>query len=478
MKPLIFALCVLFGCGGLSAQTPAWQPSPGHTQVPIWPGAVPDPQPVAGPEVTTPSSEKDGLIAGRPVVGVFNVTRPTMTVYSPQGNNTGAAVVVFPGGGYQGLAIDFAPVENGDLPAPAVGKIHVAPVVTLGPTPALWKKRRFVVTAGAAAFLIVAALVAWRLFSSRPALTGTDVILLASFVNKTSDPIFDNSLDKALEVKLAESSFLSLFPEADVHATMRMMRHDPNERVTRELGIEICNRQGLKAVVVPEIAAFGSRYLITLEAIDARSQKSIARRQEEAENKDKVIAALGKAGSQLRRRLGESLSSLEKYDAPLDFATTSSLEALQAYRAGLMQFRYGRPREAIAFFERAVELDPQFCSAHRLLGNVYATLGDGQASSKNFAMAFELKDRRLTQEENFLTTALYHMSITGNLEKAIAVLVLYKQAYPRSTIAHNVLGVVYLHTGRTEEALREFLSAVDLARVPAGADTSNAIGTL
>ena len=118
MKPLIFALCVLFGCGGLSAETPGWQPSPGHTQVAIWPGAVPDPQPVAGPEVTTPSSGKDGLIAGRPVVGVFNVTRPTMTVYSPQGNNTGAAVVVFPGGGYQGLAIDFEGAEVCDWLTP------------------------------------------------------------------------------------------------------------------------------------------------------------------------------------------------------------------------------------------------------------------------------------------------------------------------------------------------------------------------
>jgi eukaryotic-like serine/threonine-protein kinase len=372
----------------------------------------------------------------------------------------------------------IAPVENGALPAPAAVKIHVAPVVPLGPTPTLWNKRRYVLTVGVAAFLIVAALVTWRVFFAPPVLAETDVILLASFVNKTGDPIFDNSLDKALEVKLTESPFLSLFPEADVRETMRMMRHDPNERVTRELGVEICNRQGLKAVVVPEIAAFGSKYLITLEAIDARSQKSIARHQEEAQAKDKVIVALGRAGSQLRRRLGESLRSLEKYDAPLDFATTSSLEALQAYRTGLMQFRYGRTREAIPFFERAVELDPQFCSAYGMLANLYGTLGDGQAARENRAKAFELKNGRLTQEENLRTTALYHMNITGNLEKAMAPLVLYKQAYPRSTVASNLLGIVYRDMGRTEEALREFQRAINLAVVPAAPDHSNAVEAL
>ncbi len=128
MKPIIFTLWVVSACGGLSAQTPSWQPSPGHTQVPIWPGAVPDPQPVAGPEVTTPSSGKDGLIAGRPVVGVFNVTRPTMAVYSPQGNNTGAAVVVFPGGGYQGLAIDFEGTEVCDGEYPKSGPYPESPM--------------------------------------------------------------------------------------------------------------------------------------------------------------------------------------------------------------------------------------------------------------------------------------------------------------------------------------------------------------
>jgi acetyl esterase/lipase len=111
MKPLIFALYVLFACGGLSAQTPAWQPSPGHTQVPIWPGAAPDAQPVAGPEVFANGMDRDFLVAGRPVAAVGKVSRPTMTVYSPTGENTGAAVVVFPGGGYWDLAIDLEGTE-------------------------------------------------------------------------------------------------------------------------------------------------------------------------------------------------------------------------------------------------------------------------------------------------------------------------------------------------------------------------------
>jgi DNA-binding winged helix-turn-helix (wHTH) protein/tetratricopeptide (TPR) repeat protein len=372
----------------------------------------------------------------------------------------------------------IARVENGDLPASAAAKIHVVPVVPLGRTPAFWNKRRFVVMAGVAAFLIVGTLGAWRVFFARPVLTETDVILLTSFVNKTGDPIFNNSLDKALEVKLTESPFLSLFPEANVRETMRTMRHDPNERVTPELGIEICKRQGLKAVVVPEIAAFGSRYLITLEAIDARNQKSIARQQEEAESKDKLIAELGKAGSQLRRRLGESLSSLEKYNAPLDLATTSSLDALQAYRGGQTLYRSGKRREAIPFFERAVELDPQFCSAYSMLGSVYHSVGDDQGSRKSFARAFELKDLRLTQEENFQTTALYHSSITGDLEKEIAVLVLYQQAYPRAVFAFNLLGIAYAQLGRTEEALQEFNWAIDHSPVPSAQHYSNASQTL
>jgi DNA-binding winged helix-turn-helix (wHTH) protein len=292
----------------------------------------------------------------------------------------------------------IAQVENGDLPAPVPIEKRLATVPPLGPKPELSNKHRLFMAAGVAVFLILAALVTWRVFFARPPLTGSDVILLASFVNKTGDPIFDNSLDKPLEVKLTESPFLSLLSEADVAYTMRMMRRNPDERVTLDLGVEICKRRGLKAFVVPEIAALGGTYVITLDAIDAHNQKLIARQQVEANNKDQVVAALGKAGSQLRKRLGEGLSSLQKFDSPLDLATTSSLEALQAYRSGLTLYRSGKRAEAIPFFERAVELDPQFCSAYDKLGRAQHSTGKtrrrGPASREPLSSRIATSPRR------------------------------------------------------------------------------------
>ena len=367
----------------------------------------------------------------------------------------------------------IAPVENGDSRV-SVAAQETPAVAPTRATPSPWKKAWLIVGLAAAALVVDVGVAAWRMYFARTGLTDTDVIVLANFVNKTGDPIFDHSLDKALEVKLSESPFLSLLPQADIVASMRMMRRSPDEPVTRDLGIEICKQRGLKAEVVPEIVAIGSNYLITLEAIDARSQKSIARQQEEARNKDQVISALGKAGSQLRLRLGESLASLDKYNTPLDLATTSSLEALQAFRTGQSLMRSGKQSEAIAFLERAVELDPKFCSAYAALGTAYYSISNDQAAEKNFAKAYELKDARLTQEENFQTTALYHAYITGNLEKENAVLVLYQQVYPRSVYAANRLGINYAMLGRTEEALQKFNWAISRSPMPSAQYYSNA----
>jgi len=367
----------------------------------------------------------------------------------------------------------IAQVENGRVAASPAAEEDIASV-PVSPTVERSNKRRFVVLSVVAACLIVVGFATWRVFFARPVLTGTDVILVASFVNKTGDSIFDNSLDKPLQVKLTESPFLSLLSEADVASTLRMMRRNPDERLTQDLGVEICKRRGLKALVVPEIEAIGRTYVITLDAIDAHSQKVIARQEVEANNKDQVVAALGKAGSQLRKRLGESLSSLEKFDAPLDLATTSSLEALQAYSSGMALYRSGKRHEAIPFFERAVDLDPQFCSAYEMLGRTYHSIDDNQDSKANFARAFELKDRHLTQEENFQTTALYYSAITGNLEKEASVVLLYRQIYPRSVDAANLLGINYAEMGKTEEALREFQWAIAHSPVPSAQHNYNA----
>lgn len=360
-------------------------------------------------------------------------------------------------GSASAAAVPTLPVRSSEVSAPQV-PVAQPPETTPDSTTTSGTRSnwRVWIAAGAVALILVGAVVAWRVYFKRPVLTNADVILLASFANKTGDPIFDNSLDKALQIKLTESPFLSVLPEGSVRETLRTMRRDPNEPLTRDVGIEICKRQGLKAVVVPEIDAVGSKYLITLEAIDARSQKPIAREQVQADSKEQVIAALGKAGSQLRKQLGESLGSLEQHDAPLDLATTSSLEALQAYRAGLAPLRSGKSEEAVPFFQRAIELDPQFCSAYVMLGSAYHGAGDDQSSRKNYARAFELKDGRLTQEENFLATATYYWNITGNLEKENAVLILYQQAYPRSVAAANLLGINYAQLGRPEEALQQF----------------------
>jgi DNA-binding winged helix-turn-helix (wHTH) protein/tetratricopeptide (TPR) repeat protein len=369
----------------------------------------------------------------------------------------------------------IARVENGDwATASAVPAHEKLAVVPLRPTLNVWNKRRLVIVASVVAVMIIGALVTWCTFSARRALTETDTILLASFVNKTGDPIFDNSLDKALEVKLTESPFLNLLSAADVAATMRMMRRNLDERVTQDLGVEICKRRGLKALVVPEISAIGRIYVITLDAMDVHNQKLIARQQVEASNKDEVVAAVGKAGAQLRKWLGESLSSLQKFDAPLDLATTSSLEALQAYSSGLTLYRSGKRREAIPFFERAIELDPQFCSAYAQLGMAQHSIGQTQEERASFARAFELKDRRLTQEENFKTTALYYSAVTGNLEKEVAVVLLYRQIYPRSTDAASFLGINYAIMGKTDEALHEFQWAIAHSAVPSSAYNSNA----
>lgn len=291
-----------------------------------------------------------------------------------------------------------------------------------------------------------------------PAITEKDTLLLADFVNTTGDVVFDGTLKQALAVQLEQTPFLNLFPEERVRETLRYMGRSADERVTKEVAREICQRQGIKAMIVGSIASLGRNYAITLETTSASTGEVMARRQVEAEGKEQVLRALGRAASELREKLGESLASIQKFDAPILQATTSSLEALRAYSMGCeVEYRQGKLIEAIPFYKRAIELDNNFALAYFHLAGMYGNtlqLGSMESAEK----AFALKDR-VSERERLEISAFYYRNITGEFDKALAVTELLNRTYPRHPDAHYLLGNWYRDTGQYEKALEPYREA-------------------
>jgi Flp pilus assembly protein TadD/tRNA A-37 threonylcarbamoyl transferase component Bud32 len=297
----------------------------------------------------------------------------------------------------------------------------------------------------------------WR----RAPLTEKDFILLTDFVNTTGDATFDGLLKRALAIKLRESPFLNVFPDDRIRETLRMMNRSPDEQVTTEIGREICARRGIKAMVTGQIASLGSHYIITLGAVNSRTGESLADQQIEAISKEGVIEALGKASTNLRGQLGESLASLEKFDTPIRQATTSSLEAFQAYNSGIERQGKVSEFEQIPFFKRAIELDPNFAMAYTALATTYGNLNENQLFDANLTKAFELRER-VSERERFSITARYYSWVTGELDKGIETYNQWIQAYPRDDSAHTNLGVLYDQIGQFEKALDEALEVLRL----------------
>jgi serine/threonine protein kinase len=217
----------------------------------------------------------------------------------------------------------------------------------------------------AGAILVVAALAvaATWYFGGDAALTEEDVVLLTDFVNTTGDSVFDGTLKQALAVKLRESPFINVMPEETVRETLELMARSPDERITRAMGREICQRRGVKAMMTGEVAPIGSRYVVTLGAVDCQTGASLALLQGEAGSKEGVLEALGETATKMRRQLGESLATIERFDVPLEQATTSSLEAFKAFALGTEERARSGDKTAIPYFERAIELDPNFAMA-------------------------------------------------------------------------------------------------------------------
>jgi len=281
-----------------------------------------------------------------------------------------------------------------------------------------------------------------------------DALLLTEFVNLTGDPVFDGTLNIALAITLEQSPFLEIFNDSKVRHALRLMGRDPNEKVTRDLGREICMRQSLKAYISGTVTSLGSNYVLTLEAANGRTGDVIGRQLEQTDSKEKVLQALGQAATGLREKLGESLSSIDMFDAPLQEATTSSIDAFKAYALFLEYYRDGKTLEAIPFAKRALELDPNFASAYVMLAIMYYNTNQPKLAADFAAKAFDLRDR-VSEYERLRITHFYHLMVTGEVEKGIETLKLYKRSYPRDAIPPVVLSDLYEVIGQFERSVEE-----------------------
>jgi serine/threonine protein kinase/tetratricopeptide (TPR) repeat protein len=325
------------------------------------------------------------------------------------------------------------------------------------PKRALWK------IAVPAIGIVLAAVVFGSLYwrsTKVHALTERDSVVLTDFINTTGDQIFDRTLKQALEVDLRQSPFLNVVSEQKVRATLKLMGRSQDERLTTEVARDLAQRTSSKAVLVGNIAQLGTQYIITLNTINALNGDTIAEDQEQAESKETVLAALGKAASRMRGKLGESLASIHKLDKPLEEATTSSLEALKAFSQGEEARDKSGDDEAIVSYKRAVELDPNFALAYARLGTIYSNNRERSRQIEYESKAYELRDR-VTEHERFYITAHYY-EMLGDIPKEIETYELWLKSYPRDAVPHLNIGVDYGILGQFDKALEASRKALEL----------------
>jgi serine/threonine protein kinase/Flp pilus assembly protein TadD len=323
-------------------------------------------------------------------------------------------------------------------------------------------RRHKIATAALLAIVLAAGIIVyWRYFHDQVRLTNKDKILLADFVNATGDPVFDDTLKQALAVQLGQSPYLDIFSEDRVRETLTFMEKPPDARITRDIAREICERQGIKAMLLGTISTLGSHYAISLEAVNAHTGDSIASEQVEPESKEQVLKALGQAASKLREKLGESLSSVEKFDAPIEKATTSSLEALQAYSRGFERHSNAKYSDAIPYYKDAVARDPYFAIAYARLAACYNNTKQNELSRQAFEQAYKLRDRA-SEREKLIVSASYYGGVTGEWDKQIEQLEIWKRTYPRDWEPFNLLANRYTLVGPLEKAIENAQQAVQL----------------
>jgi len=314
----------------------------------------------------------------------------------------------------------------------------------------------------AAIVVIAVAAATWRYFRRGTILTEKDTVVVSDFTNSTGDPVFDGTLREGLIVQLEQSPFLSLISDRRIQHTLRLMGQPVDARLSPEIAREVCERTGSAAVLEGSIASLGSQYVLGLRAEACRTGDVLAEEQVQATRKEDVLKAQGEVARKFRSRIGESITTVGKYDTPLAEATTPSLEALKAYSEGWKVLSSTGPAAALPHFKRATEIDPQFAMAYSNLGNMYTNIGETDRSVESASQAYQLRDRASDMEKFFITVH-YHLDVTGNMEKARQACEAWAEAYPREMPPHGLLsGAIYPVLGRYESAVEEGKKAVEL----------------
>ena len=275
---------------------------------------------------------------------------------------------------------------------------------------------------------------------------------IADFVNTTGDAVFDGTLKQALAVQLEQSPYLNIVPESKIREALKLMGKSADERITNDIAREICQRQGIKAMMTGTIAGLGNHYVVTLSALNGENGDVLAREQVEADSKEQVLKSLDKAASNLRQKMGESLASVQQFAKPLDQATTSSLEALQAFSLGNEEHQKMQEDAAVPYLKKAVELDPNFAMAWATLGVVSNNMGHGVEGAQAVRKAYDLRDRA-SQREKLYIQAHYYSEVTIDPEKALQVYAEWRQTYPRDTVAYVNAALAFSELGQPEKAL-------------------------
>ena len=321
---------------------------------------------------------------------------------------------------------------------------------------------KYAIAAVAVLLLTAGGVFLWQKRAQAKPLTDKDVLVLADFANATGDPVFDGTLRQGLSVQLEQSPFLSIISDEKIQQTLGLMGQPVDAKLIPAIAREVCQRTASAAVLDGSIAKIGTQYLLTLNAVNCENGKTLASTEAQASDENHVLDALGNVSVEIRNKLGESLSTIQKFDTPLEQATTPSLEALKAYSLGMQTVRTKGPDAATPFFKRAIELDPNFAVAYAYLGILASSTLEPGLSVYYRTKAYELRDRT-SEAEKYWITATYHKGVTGNIPKAIEACDLWIQAYPRSELPHIYLGAAVLPVvGQYERAIEESTEGIRL----------------